>query len=71
MKKLGEVTETWKFSIRIQNDGHSQSYIKEIHNYLGKKAMLKQDNTCKSSENALKVHIWVHLLEDEVPKDDT
>lgn len=33
--------------------------------------MLKQDNTCKSSENALKVHIWVHLLEDEVPKDDT
>ena len=33
--------------------------------------MLKQDNTGKSSKYALKVHIWVQLLEDEVTKDNT
>ena len=71
LKKIDDVTEICQSSIRYHNGSHNQPYIKQIYNYFGKNAMIKQGNTGKSSKYALKVHIWVQLLGDDVTKDDT
>ena len=71
LKKIDDVTEICQSSIRYHNSSHNQPYIKQIYNYFGKNAMIKQGNTGKSSKYALKVHIWVQLLGDDVTKDDT